>query len=264
VKGPGYGRHDAGYTGRRTGRGAGDTSTTLAEYENEDSQYYRGFGGSDRYGSNGLRIEGIEGGQREKLGLVPSGRIREVRIGENEEHRGSEFATPLHAEGAREIHDGDDSTSIYAEREDFVAPEESDGVRHSAVVEQGAWTRHSIARDSNAGEQPADLRLSTTQESQREHARKRNSTAQESNREKAEVGTRYSTSQESNYDAAMRPKSRIYSVVHSPALDLGQGDLSREELERLEQEERRIDEAIRESENRARMRMETRSIRKVL
>ena len=59
---------------------------------------------------------------------------------------------------------------------------------------------------------------------------------------------------------------RIYSSSspNSPVLDLGQNDLSREELERLEEEERRIDDAIRESENRTWMRTETGIIGKVL
>lgn len=226
-------------------------------YQDDDSQLYRGFGGSDRYGSNGLGIAGIGGGPREKMGLVPSGRIREVRVGGDGEHRGSEFALPLHAEGVREIHGADERTSVYAD-EDYVAPQESDGVWHSAVEQQGPWTRRSTARDSNYEQQDAGLQYSLAREStyQRHDAETRYSTAQESNYEQHEAGTRHSTAHESNYEAAMRPKSRIYSVVDSPVLDLGQGDLSREELERLEEEERRIDEAIRESESRARMRAE--------
>ena len=230
MKGPGYGRRDVAYVGRGVGRGgAGDTSTTLAEmYRDDDPQFYRGFGGSDGYGGNGsgsgLGIAGIGAGPREKMGLVPSGRIIEVMVDVGDEHRSSEFATPLHTEGVREIHHVDERISEYTEEEHFVAPQESDNV----------WP--------SPGENDTFQR--------REDATKRYSTHLQ------DTGVRYSTAQESNYEAAMRPKSRIYSVVDSPVLDLGQAELSDEELARLEDEERRIDEAIRESESRAKARPE--------
>ena len=110
MKGPGYGSHDTGNVSRSIGGGRpGDTSTTLAEmYHDDEPQFYRGFAGSDGYGSNGsgsgLGIDGTGPRQREKMGLVPSGRIREVKVGEGNEHRNSGFATPLHADGVPQIH----------------------------------------------------------------------------------------------------------------------------------------------------------------
>lgn len=239
-----------GYAGRGIGGGnssgeLGVTNTTLAEtYQDDDSQLYRGFGGVDRYGSSGLGIAGI-GTQREKMGLVPSGRITEVRVAEDGDPRGSEVAIPLHAEGAREIHSSrgevpEERTSIYAEDENYAAPRGTE-VWHSAVEEPGPWVRHSVPQDGGYDIQhEVGLQYSPARESAFRH----------------DAESRYSTAHESNYEAAMRPKSRIYSVVDSPVLDLGQADLSREELERLEDEERRIDEAIRESESRARIRVE--------
>ena len=214
-------------------REAGDTNTTLAEmYHDDDPQFYRGFGGSAGYGGNssgsGLGIAGIGTTQKEKMGLVPSGRIREVVIDVGDEQRSPEFATPLHAEGVREIHHVDERTSEYIEEEQFVAPQESDSV----------WPSPAGNVDFERGEDTTQ-RYST-------HLR--------------DTGVRYSTAQDSNYETAMRPKSRIYSVVDSPVLDLGQAELSDEELARLEDEERRIDEAIRESESRAKKRAERGSI----
>jgi hypothetical protein len=224
MKGPGYGRHGAGYVGRGVGGGrAGDTSTTLAEmYHDDEPQFYRSFGGSDGYGGNGsgsgLGIAGIGTEPREKMGLVPSGRIREVTVGVGDEHRGSEFATPH----VREIHHVDERISEYTEEEDFVAPQESDNVWPPPPDHSGSQNRE-------------DRHSAHLQD----------------------AGVRYSTAvQESNYEAAMRPKSRIYSVVDSPVLDLGQAELSDQELARLEDEERRIVEAIRESESRAKVRAE--------
>jgi hypothetical protein len=210
-------------------------------YHDDEQQFYRGFGGSDGYGSNGsgsgLGIPGMGTRPKEKMGLVPSGRIREVRVGEGDEHRNSGFATALHAEGVPEIHHVDERTSTYAEDE-FTSPQESDGVWHSAVELQDIGVR-------SPHQHQDDVRYST---------------AQESNYSQPDAGLRYSTAEESNFEAAMRPKSRIYSVVESPVLDLGQAGLSQEELERLEDEERRIDEAIRESESRAKMRAESGSM----
>jgi hypothetical protein len=263
MKGSGY---DGGYTGRELeggddSGGLGDTSTTLA-YPSQDSgsQLNRSFGGSDRYGSSGLGIASLGVGPREKLGLVPSGRVREVRVGEDGEHRGSAVAMPLRAEGLREIHtsQGDEErTSFYPEDEGFGTQREI-GVWHSAVEEQDPWAR-SAAQDSSSAQEDAGLEYSPARESVFRHdtdTRSPTAPARESIYAHPGPGTRHSTAHESNYEAAMRPKSRIYSVVDSPVLDLGQADLSREELERLEEEERRIDEAIRESESRPRMRVE--------
>lgn len=278
MKSSGYGRRNANYPTRGVGggrNGAGDTSTTLAEmYQDDERQFYRGFGGSDGYSASGLGIAGIGTTPREKMGFVPSGRIREVMVGSGDELPSSEFATPLHAEGVREIHHVDERSSEYSE-EDFVAPQESDGAWPLRPPNElhDAGMRHSTAQESNYSQQSVGPRYSTAQEgnyerpvwplsggSEQEDSGLRYSTAQESSYSQPDTGPRYSTAQESNFEAAMRPKSRIYSVVDSPVLDLGQADLSQEELARLEDEERRIDEAIRESENRARIREQRGSV----
>jgi hypothetical protein len=202
-------------------------------YYDDGPRFYRGFGGSDGYSENesrsGLGIGGIGTRPREKMGLVPSGRIREVTVGVGNDFRS---ATPLHAEGVREIHHVDERMSEYSNDEDYVAPQESDNV----------WPA-SPAHFAFEHEEDVTQRYST-------HLQ--------------DAGVRYSTAQESNYEAAMRPKSRICSVVESPVLDLGQERLSDEELARLEDEERRIDEAIRESESRAKTRAERGDIGTVL
>lgn len=244
---PGY---DAGYAGRSIGdNGAGDTSTTLADmYHDDDPRFYRGFGGSDGYSGNesrsGLGIGGIGTGPREKMGFVPSGRIQEVTVGVGNDLRS---AAPFHAEGVREIHHVDEQLSEYSNDDDFVAPQESDNVWPASPAHVAFEHEEDATQRYSTHLQDAGVRYSTAQESPY-------STAQD----------RYSAAQESNYEAAMRPKSRIYSVVESPVLDLGQEGLSDEELARLEDEERRIDEAIRESESRAKPRTERGDIGTVL
>jgi hypothetical protein len=158
------------------------------------------------------------------MGFVPSGRIREVTVGVGDEHRSSVFATPLRAECVREIHHVDERSSEYTEESNFVAPQETDNV----------W-------------------LSTPSHPAFQHQQNE---AHRHSTHLQDAGLRYSTAQESNYEAAMRPKSRTSSVVDSPVLNLGQSELSDEGLARLEEEERRIDEAIRESESRAKMKAE--------
>ena len=243
--------------------GGAETSTTIAEIYRDDDSQYHGFGGSDRYGSNGLGIAGIGGRNgREKMGLVPSGRIREVRVSEDRERR-SGFAAPLRAEGVSESNGEGEGTSSYPEDEIFGMTREGnqDEVRHSAAQEQGRWSRP-FAQDNEQWD--PSLRFSRAGSNPHDAEMLRFSTAQASAHEQSQAGSRYSTAQESNYETAMRPKSRIYSVVDSPVLNLGQEDLSREELERLEEEERRIDEAIRESESRIHLGTESGSIGKAL
>lgn len=130
-----YERRDGVYVVRSAGGGSADTSTTLTEmYHDDELQFRRGFRGSDGYGGGGLGIAGMVKGPRENIGLVPSGRIREVIVGDADEHPPSESATPLNTEGMREIHHVDEGNFQYAEEEnDFVTPQGSDEIWNSPL-----------------------------------------------------------------------------------------------------------------------------------
>ena len=221
------------------------------EMHRDDVAPHLNVGELDSFGGYGLGIMDMSD-WTERIGSVPSGRIREVSVGHHEQ-RSSEVAVPWAAEDVRDMHDAEARLSIHHEN-NFAAPQDGAWPWHSAVQEAGPLMRTFSSRDGTANQPDSVSRISTTQESNPQDGELSYFTEQGSVREQGQSRTRQSSLRESNYNVAMRPRSRIYSVVDSPLLDLGEGDLSREELETLVEEERRIDEAIRENERKAHLR----------